>query len=100
MSVPFVKLGMHAGMAATYTLPNVVGQAHARDLLLTGRMVGADEASAVTYISVFMGEGPDEGPLEIDQPGGLVEFHNIFRRTPDGWRIAFHASKGVMTVRK
>jgi enoyl-CoA hydratase len=61
MSVPFVKLGMHAGMAATYTLPNVVGEAHARDLLLTGRMVGAEEAfrmgmvSAVTPDEEFMG---------------------------------------------
>ena len=51
MSVPFVKLGMHAGMAATYTLPNVVGEAHARDLLLTGRMVGADEAFRMGLVS-------------------------------------------------
>ena len=35
--MPFVKLGMHAGMAGTYLLPDVVGEAHARDLLLTGR---------------------------------------------------------------
>src|SRR5689334_10697034 len=39
LGAPFVKLGMHAGMAATYLLPNVVGEAHARDLLLTGRLV-------------------------------------------------------------
>jgi enoyl-CoA hydratase len=51
MSVPFVRLGMHAGMAATYTLPNVVGEAHARDLLLTGRMVGADEAFRIGLVS-------------------------------------------------
>jgi enoyl-CoA hydratase len=51
MSVPFVRLGMHAGMAATYTLPNVVGEAHARDLLLTGRMVGADEAFRMGLVS-------------------------------------------------
>src|SRR3954462_1439280 len=31
MGVPFVKLGMHPGMAATHLLPNVVGPAHARD---------------------------------------------------------------------
>src|ERR1700712_4030413 len=37
LSVPFVKLGMNPGMAATYLLPNVVGPANARDLLLTGR---------------------------------------------------------------
>jgi enoyl-CoA hydratase/carnithine racemase len=51
MSVPFVQLGMHAGMAATYTLPNVVGEAHARDLLLTGRMVGAEEAHRIGLVS-------------------------------------------------
>jgi enoyl-CoA hydratase len=51
MSVPFVKLGMHAGMAATYTLPNVVGAANARDLLLTGRMVDADEAFRIGLVS-------------------------------------------------
>jgi enoyl-CoA hydratase/carnithine racemase len=60
MSVPFVKLGMHAGMAATYTLPNVVGEAHARDLLLTGRMVGAEEAFRMGMVSSVT---PDEGFL-------------------------------------
>ena len=57
MSVPFVRLGMHAGMAATYTLPNVVGEAHARDLLLTGRMVGAEEAFRMGLVSAVT---PDE----------------------------------------
>jgi enoyl-CoA hydratase/carnithine racemase len=56
MSVPFVKLGMHAGMAATYTLPNVVGEAHARDLLLTGRMIGADEAFRIGMVSEVIPE--------------------------------------------
>ena len=62
MSVPFVRLGMHAGMAATYTLPNVVGEARARELLLTGRMVDAEEAlriglvSQVTADETFLGE--------------------------------------------
>jgi enoyl-CoA hydratase/carnithine racemase len=51
LSVPFVKLGMHAGMAATYLLPNVVGAAHARDLLLTGRTVEADEALRLGLVS-------------------------------------------------
>jgi enoyl-CoA hydratase len=51
LGVPFVKLGMHAGMAATYLLPNVVGGAHARDLLLTGRTVDADEAFRLGLVS-------------------------------------------------
>ncbi|HUR15207.1 MAG TPA: enoyl-CoA hydratase/isomerase family protein [Mycobacteriales bacterium] len=43
LSVPFAQLGMHAGMATTYTLTEVAGVAAARELLLTGRSVGADE---------------------------------------------------------
>ena len=51
MSVPFVKLGMHPGMAATYLLPDVVGPAAARDLLLTGRTVEAAEALRLGLVS-------------------------------------------------
>jgi enoyl-CoA hydratase len=61
VSVPFVRLGMHAGMAATYTLPNIVGPAHARDLLLTGRMVGAEEALRIGLVSSVT---PDDTFLE------------------------------------
>jgi enoyl-CoA hydratase len=42
---------MHAGMAGTYLLPNVVGEAHARDLLLTGRVVEAEEALSMGLVS-------------------------------------------------
>jgi enoyl-CoA hydratase/carnithine racemase len=51
LGAPFVKLGMHAGMAGTYLLPHVVGEAHARDLLLTGRVVEADEALRLGLVS-------------------------------------------------
>jgi enoyl-CoA hydratase len=51
MGVPFVRLGMHAGMGATHLLPDVVGPAHARDLLLTGRLVDADEALRLGLVS-------------------------------------------------
>jgi enoyl-CoA hydratase len=51
LGVPFNKLGMHAGMAGTWLLPNVVGPAHARDLLLTGRVVEADEALRLGLVS-------------------------------------------------
>ena len=61
LGVPFVKLGMHAGMAATYLLPNVVGPAHARDLLLTGRTVDADEALRLGLVSAVL---PAEGFLD------------------------------------
>jgi enoyl-CoA hydratase/carnithine racemase len=50
-SAPFLTLGMHPGMAATYLLPEVVGVARARELLLTGRRVEADEAYAIGLVS-------------------------------------------------
>jgi enoyl-CoA hydratase/carnithine racemase len=51
LGVPFVKLGMHAGMGGTYLLPEAVGEAHARDLLLTGRVVDSDEAFRLGLVS-------------------------------------------------
>lgn len=51
LGAPFVKLGMHPGMAGTFLLPNVVGEAAARDLLLTGRVVDADEALRLGLVS-------------------------------------------------
>jgi enoyl-CoA hydratase len=42
-TVPFAHLGLHAGMATTFTLAEVAGLAAARELLLTGRVVDADE---------------------------------------------------------
>jgi enoyl-CoA hydratase len=51
LGAPFVKLGMHPGMAGTWLMPEVVGEAHARDLLLTGRVVDADEALRLGLVS-------------------------------------------------
>jgi enoyl-CoA hydratase len=42
-TVPFAQLGMHAGMATTWLLPEIVGPAAARELLLTGRVIDAGE---------------------------------------------------------
>lgn len=56
LGAPFVKLGMHPGMAATYLLPDVVGEAHARDLLLTGRVVDAEEAQRLGLVSRVLGD--------------------------------------------
>ena len=51
LGVPFVRLGMHAGMGGTHLLPEVVGDAHAKDLLLTGRVVDAEEALRIGLVS-------------------------------------------------
>jgi len=61
LGAPFVRLGMHPGMGATWLLPDVVGPARARDLLLTGRTVDADEALRMGLASAVL---PAEGFLD------------------------------------
>ena len=51
LGVPFTALGLHPGMATTWSLPDVAGQAVARDLLLTGRIVNGDEAFRLGLVS-------------------------------------------------
>jgi enoyl-CoA hydratase len=65
LSVPFAKLGMHAGMATTFTLTEVAGVAAARELLLTGRVVAAEEMLRLGLCSaVFPAERLLEDVLE------------------------------------
>ncbi len=65
MGLPFVKLGMHSGMAGTYLLPNAVGPAAARDLLLTGRLVADEEALGLGLVSrVIEADAFEEGVLD------------------------------------
>jgi enoyl-CoA hydratase len=61
MSAPFVGLGMHAGMAATWLLPEAVGLPVARELLLTGRAVDADEALRIGLVN------------GVSEPGALLD---------------------------
>jgi enoyl-CoA hydratase/carnithine racemase len=65
LGAPFTKLGMNPGMAATYLLPDVVGQAAARELLLTGRLVQGDEARELGLVNrVF---APDDFAAAVDE---------------------------------
>ena len=61
MGMPFLKLGIHPGMAGTFLLPDAVGAAAARDLILTGRLVAGDEALRLGLVSRVL---PREGFLE------------------------------------
>ncbi|MPZ60017.1 MAG: enoyl-CoA hydratase/isomerase family protein [Propionibacteriales bacterium] len=54
LAAPFTALGMHPGMAATWLLPDVVGPAASRDLLLTGRTVSAEEASRMGLVNAVL----------------------------------------------
>ena len=47
VGMTFVRLGIHPGMAATWTLPRLVGPARAAELLYSGRLI--DAATAVEW---------------------------------------------------
>ena len=47
LGLNFTKLGLHPGMAATWTLPRLVGPAMAAELLYTSRLVDGAEAAAI-----------------------------------------------------
>jgi enoyl-CoA hydratase/carnithine racemase len=52
LGVPFTSLGLHPGMATTWSLADVAGHAVARDLLLTGRIVTGQEAVGLGLVSL------------------------------------------------
>merc|ERR1712106_230470 len=58
MGVTFTKLGLHPGMAATHFLPSIVGPQMAADLLLTGRLVKAEEALSMGLVKDICLSGP------------------------------------------
>jgi enoyl-CoA hydratase/carnithine racemase len=51
---PFTRLGLIPGMGATCLLPTLVGDGHARRILLTGAAVAAEEAVALGLASAVV----------------------------------------------
>ncbi len=51
LGLNFNRLGIHPGMAATWTLPRLVGPSHAAELLYTGKLVNGDEAARIGLVN-------------------------------------------------
>ena len=51
LGLNFTKLGIHPGMGSSWTLPRLVGPAHAADLLLTGRILDGSEAERIGLVN-------------------------------------------------
>jgi enoyl-CoA hydratase len=51
LGVPEIKLGLIPGYGGTQRLPRLVGQGRALDMVMTGRMVGAEEALGMGLIN-------------------------------------------------
>jgi enoyl-CoA hydratase len=55
LGLNFNRLGIHPGMAATWTLPRLVGPAHAAELLYTGRLLDGAEAERIGLVNRAVG---------------------------------------------
>lgn len=51
MGLNFVRLGIHPGMAATFTTPRIVGLAKACEVIFTGRLYSGEEAFALGLVN-------------------------------------------------
>lgn len=62
----FLKLGLHPGMGGTFLVSRVVGRSMATELLLTGRIISAEEALRIGLVSRLCAkEALLEGAKEI-----------------------------------
>jgi len=69
VGMTFVRLGIHPGMAATWTLPRLVGPSVAADLLYTGRLLGAEEALALGVANRIAG---DDFDAVVEEMAGAI----------------------------
>ena len=51
LGLNFSLLGLHPGMGATWTLPRLVGPAHAAELLYSGRSLDGEEAARIGLVN-------------------------------------------------
>ena len=87
LGVPFTALGLHPGMATTWSLPDVAGQAVARDLLLTGRIISGDEAFGLGLVSRAV-------PADEVLDEALAAADRIAAAAPVATRLTLQALRG------
>ncbi len=84
LGVPFTSLGLHPGMATTWSLGDVAGSAVARDLLLTGRLVTGAEALDLGLASRAL-------PADAVLPEALAAAERVARAAPVATRLTTRA---------
>jgi 2-(1,2-epoxy-1,2-dihydrophenyl)acetyl-CoA isomerase len=70
-SANFARLGFHHGFGLTITLPRVVGEQRAADLLYSGRRIGGEEARVLGLCDELVA-APDLGPAAIARAGTVA----------------------------
>ena len=81
----FANVGLIPDLAGLYTLPRLVGLQRAKELVFTGRTIGAEEAGAMGIVNRVV---PHEQLLD--------EAQQLARRLADGPRVALRMAKNVM----
>ena len=84
---PEINLGVIPGMGGTQRLTRAVGKAKAMDLILTGRMMKADEAEAAGLVARVL---PSEGFAE--------EVHKVAAEIASKSRVALEAAKRTVNL--
>ena len=64
LGVPEIKLGLIPGYGGTQRLPRLIGQGRALDMVMTGRMVGAEEALGMGLINRIVEAPVLDGAVE------------------------------------
>jgi enoyl-CoA hydratase/carnithine racemase len=81
MGLNFVRLGIHPGMAGTYTTPRIVGLAKACEVIFTGRLYTGEEAFALGLVNRVV-------PLEKLMDETLALAREIAGNAPIAVRLA------------
>lgn len=81
LGVPFTKLGILPGLGSTHLLPQIVGLAKAQELVLTARIIPAEEAHAIGLVNQVV---PDSELL----PTARALAERIVACDPDALTIA------------
>jgi enoyl-CoA hydratase/carnithine racemase len=85
-SANFARLGFHHGFGISVTLPRVVGNQTASEMLYTGRTVGAEEATQLSLCDRYTDADPRDEAVEfarnlaLSAPLSLVAIRSTMRR--------------------